>query len=91
MEGSEALPFVHILQDEELVQQSVVCCCRKEGLFRIICRINAVGALVFPEVEQATCMRAVFVSWKEEIQDIALKNDQGIVEFSSLLQTGSFN
>jgi hypothetical protein len=27
------------------------------------------------------------VCWQEEIQDITLKNDQGIIEFSSLLQS----
>jgi hypothetical protein len=33
--GTKALPFVHILQykEEELVQQSVVCRCSKEGSF----------------------------------------------------------
>jgi hypothetical protein len=36
-------------------------------------------------------MCTVFVSWQEEIQDIKLKNDQGIVEFSSLLQTRIFS
>jgi hypothetical protein len=53
LEGPEALPFVHILQDEEaeLVLQSVVCRCSEEGLLRIIRRIDTVGALVFSEME----------------------------------------
>jgi hypothetical protein len=53
LEGSEALPFEHILQynEEELVQQSGVCRCSKEELFWIIRNFDAVDALVFPELE----------------------------------------
>jgi hypothetical protein len=53
LKGTKALPFMHILQykEEELVQQSVVCRCSEEGLFLIICRKYAIGALVFPVVE----------------------------------------
>ena len=47
------MPFVYILQyrEKEFVEQSVVCRCSEEGFFWIICWIDAVGVLVFPEVE----------------------------------------
>ncbi len=61
-DGSEALPFVQILQykEKELVEQTVVCRCseeRSEGIVRIIRKIDAVGALVFLEVELAICTK----------------------------------
>ena len=69
------MPFVHIPQykEKEFVDQSVVWRCSVEGFVWIIRRIDAVGALAFPEVEQTTCMRAGYVSRREKIQDITLK------------------
>ncbi len=53
LEGSKALPFVLIPQykEKEFVEQFVVWRCSVEGFFWIIRRIDAVGALAFPEVE----------------------------------------
>ncbi len=53
LEGSKALPFVHIPQykEKEFVEQFVVWRCSEEEFFWIIRCIDAVGALAFPEVE----------------------------------------
>ena len=41
---------------EEVVEQSVVCRCDKEGLGGIIFRLDAVCRVVLLEVEQAACI-----------------------------------
>jgi hypothetical protein len=62
LEGSEALPLAHILQynEEELVEQFVVCCCSEEGLGRIIRWIYAMGSLVLRDektTRQLSCCK----------------------------------